>query len=401
MKSWISRVSKVLFFIILSLLLLYLAFRKVEIRKITDALVSANYSWLLVAFACSMLAFYSRSKRWVLMIRPLGYHPGLANTYHAMITGYLVNFALPRAGEVSKCIALGKKENIPVNKLIGTVIVERTFDLIVLIFILIITLMLPQTLMATFIRQNIIDPLQSRFTSLLAEPITIILFTVSLLVVITALVIVFRKWVPQSKLMKSAGRFIRGILEGLRSFYTMENKPAFIFHTIFMCINYAMISWVIVFMIPATSFLKLSDSLFLLVIGSLGMAAPVQGGIGAYHWIMSRGLLFVYNIPLEDGLVYATLAHESQMILIIILGAFSFYRLFGRMGNLKSLTKTDLAGGEIAKEEIVRETSTKETIVSEESASEERASEESTREESIREESASEESVNKVKNGKK
>lgn len=355
MKSWISRVSKILFFIILSLLLLYLAFRKVEFKKITDALATANYSWLLVALICSMLAFYCRSKRWVLMIRPLGYRPSLANTYHAMMTGYLVNFALPRAGEVSKCIALGKKEKIPVNQLIGTVIVERTFDLITLIIILIITLLLPQTLMATFIDQNIIDPIQLRFVPPLALSTKIILFSVLLLMTITLLVIIFRRRLPKSKLIKSTGIFIRGIIEGLRSFYAMENKPAFIFLTIFMWINYALMSWVIVFMTPATSFLKLSDSLFLLVIGSLGMAAPVQGGIGAYHWIMSRGLLFVYNIPLEDGLVYATLAHESQMILIIILGAFSFYRLFGRVSNLKSLTNTDLTDGKIIKEKNVRE----------------------------------------------
>lgn len=338
MKAWISRVSKVLFFILLSLLFLYLAFRKVEFSEIADALASANYAWLLLSFVFSMLAFFSRARRWVLMIRPLGYRPRLANTYHAMMTGYLVNFALPRAGELSKCIALGKKENIPVNRLIGTVIVERTFDLFSLIIILIITLMLPETLMATFINQNIIDPLRSRIASSL--DISSILFIVIILVIISGIIlaILLRKKLSQLRIVKKTTAFMRGIADGLRSFYAMENKPEFIFHTIFMWANYAMMAWVIVFMTPATSFLKLSDSLFLLVTGSLGMAAPVQGGIGAYHWIMSRGLLFVYDIPISDGLVYATLAHESQLIMIALLGAFSFYRLFGTTRGLKVLT---------------------------------------------------------------
>ncbi|MCA1757212.1 MAG: flippase-like domain-containing protein [Bacteroidales bacterium] len=340
MKAWISRVSKVLFFILLSLFFLYLAFRKVEFREITDALVSANYSWLLLSFLFTMLAFFSRARRWVLMIRPLGYRPGLINTYHSMMTGYLVNFALPRAGEVSKCIALGRKENIPVNRLIGTVIVERTFDLLSLIIILIITLMLPETLMATFINQNIIDPLRIKAASSLNISSLIVIVILSTILLGTFLVILFRKKLSHSRVVDKTGGFLRGIADGLRSFYAMENKPEFIFHTIFMWANYAMMAWVIVFMTPATSFLKLSDSLFLLVTGSLGMAAPVQGGIGAYHWIMSRGLLFVYDIPLSDGLVYATLAHESQLILIALLGAFSFYRLFGSTRGLKELTDT-------------------------------------------------------------
>lgn len=340
MKAWISRVSKVLFFILLSLLFLYLAFRKVEFREIADALVSANYSWLLLSFVFSIFAFFSRARRWVLMIRPLGYRPGLMNTYHSMMTGYLANFVLPRAGEVSKCIALGRKENIPVNKLIGTMIVERTFDLLSLIIILIITLMLPETLMATFINQNIIDPLGSRIASSMEMSSVIIIVILSTILLGIILVILFRKRLAQSHIVKKSGGFLRGIADGLRSFYAMENKPEFIFHTIFMWSNYAMMAWVVVFTTPATSFLKLSDSLFLLVTGSLGMAAPVQGGIGAYHWIMSRGLLFVYDIPLSDGLVYATLAHESQLIMIALLGAFSFYRLFGSARSLKELTDT-------------------------------------------------------------
>ena len=73
--------------------------------------------------------------------------------------------------------------------------------------------------------------------------------------------------------------------------------------------------------------------MFILVIGSFGMAAPVQSGLGAYHWIISRGLLVAYAIPLEEGLAYATLEHESQMILIAITGAISLYALFGRKGG--------------------------------------------------------------------
>ena len=75
----------------------------------------------------------------------------------------------------------------------------------------------------------------------------------------------------------------------------MKKRGAFIFHSIFIWANYWAMTWVVVFALPTTSHLGLMDGLFLLVIGGLGMAAPVQGGIGAYHWIVSRGLNSVYS----------------------------------------------------------------------------------------------------------
>jgi hypothetical protein len=87
-------------------------------------------------------------------------------------------------------------------------------------------------------------------------------------------------------------------------------------------------TWVVVFAIDSTSHLNLGDALFLLVIGSFAMIAPVPSGIGAFHYIISRGLSFVQGVNLEDGALYAILTHESQMILIIILGTIASYMIF-------------------------------------------------------------------------
>jgi glycosyltransferase 2 family protein len=55
----------------------------------------------------------------------------------------------------------------------------------------------------------------------------------------------------------------------------------------------------------------------------LGMSAPVQSGLGAFHWIISRGLHLVYGLPLEEGLAYALISHTSQMVLIAVIGSLS------------------------------------------------------------------------------
>ena len=84
------------------------------------------------------------------------------------------------------------------------------------------------------------------------------------------------------------------------------------------------LTWMVVFALEETSDLTFIDGMFLLVIGGLGMAAPVTAGIGAYHWITSMGLVYVYGFPRELGGAYAILAHESNSLLTILMGAISY-----------------------------------------------------------------------------
>jgi hypothetical protein len=57
------------------------------------------------------------------------------------------------------------------------------------------------------------------------------------------------------------------------------------------------------------------------------MSAPVQGGIGAYHYIVSQSLM-LFNLSSTDGIVYATLAHTTQTLLVVIIGIVSLFLVF-------------------------------------------------------------------------
>lgn len=96
-------------------------------------------------------------------------------------------------------------------------------------------------------------------------------------------------------------------------------------------------TWVVVFAIDPTSHLTLGDGVFLLVIGGLAMSAPVQSGLGAFSLYNLRGLAFVEGVKIEDGLVYAFLTHESQMLFtVIIVGAISFFMIFRKNSEKSS-----------------------------------------------------------------
>jgi hypothetical protein len=75
---------------------------------------------------------------------------------------------------------------------------------------------------------------------------------------------------------------------------------------------------------PFLDDLTLIDALFLSLVGGLGFAVPVPGGIGAFHFVISLALAGVYGIPMEMGIIYATLSHTSQAITQIVFGAVSY-----------------------------------------------------------------------------
>lgn len=338
MKSRIIKLLKILGFLSVGLILLWLAFRNVEFERLVEGLKKANYFWLLPSVAFSCFAFASRARRWILLINPLGFNPSFRNTFHSLMTGYLANLALPRLGEITRCMALGRKEKIPADQLFGTVVVERTIDFLSLLIILLILVIFRGGEINEFLKVSIFIPLQEKVFSILGFRWIIWAVLLLLSAITFFLLIRYRKNLRKFRFIARLFDIAKGIIYGLKTITTLERKWEFIFHTIFIWMNYALMTWIVVFAVKSTSHITLLDSVFLLVIGGLAMSAPVQSGLGAYHYIISRGLAFVEGVKIEDGLIYAFLTHESQMILVAILGTISFFTIFGMPYRRKSKT---------------------------------------------------------------
>jgi hypothetical protein len=244
------------------------------------------------------------------------------------MTGYLANIALPRVGEITRCVALGKKEKIPVDQLIGTVVVERTIDFFSLLSIMIVLIFTSGDQIGLFLKESILIPIQQKIFSVFGN--TWILWVILLFLGTTTLFLMIRykKSLRKIRFFSKMFDLARGIINGFKTITNLERKWEFIFHTIFIWINYTLMTWVVVFALESTSHLTLGDSIFLLVIGGLAMSAPVQSGLGAFHYIIRQGLLIVKGIPVEDGLAYALLTHESQLIFVAIIGTISFFIIF-------------------------------------------------------------------------
>lgn len=327
MRRSFFKVFNFFIFLAIGLTLLYFAFKGIDFDSLVKDLKNANYAWVALSLVFAFVAYLSRAYRWKLLIEPLNYNPSFKNVYHAVMVGYIANLAFPRIGEITRCGSLTKTDKIPIDSLIGTVIIERAIDMVVLLVLLFIIFIAKLESFGNFIKTNVFIPVYQKFINAVDFPFYYWIIPVFIIVAIIIIYSYFKKRLKRVKVIHKFRKLLRGVFAGVKTVTKMRNRWAFLLHTVIIWVMYFLMTYVVVFAIPETKELTPIDGLFLLVIGGLGMAAPVQGGIGAFHWIIASGLT-LYDIPKTEGLVFATIQHESQVFLVLVLGAFSILMLF-------------------------------------------------------------------------
>jgi hypothetical protein len=232
---------------------------------------------------------------------------------------------IPRAGEISRCTALNRVEKIPVDKLFGTILVERVIDFAFLISLFLLTLVLKFDLILKF------------FSELGSQSVGSEVSSSTKYYVLLAIILFFgltyyflKKWIVKTVFYDKIIEFIQGLKEGFKSIKKMKRKSAFWFHTFSIWIMYFLMTYICFQAIPETSHLSISDGLFLLVLGGIGMVIPTPGGVGSYHAIVMIGLsvLGVGTIflgengdPSNPALLFPTIVHIAQTLVAIIMGS--------------------------------------------------------------------------------
>ena len=317
MNNKTKNILKYVLFIGLALLLLWLAFRNTDPVTLWNDLKEADYRWVILSVVLGYTALMSRGYRWLILLEPMGYKPKAWNSIHAVSTLYIVNLAVPRAGELARCTSLNQVENIPVDKLFGTVILERVIDFIMLFAIISFTfIMYVDELLEFFLIAFDASGTEGQESSLKY-------YLLGGVALIAVLFFAFRKNIINHPKFEVVRNFWKGVKEGLATVRTMKRKRAFILHTLYIWLTYYLMVYVVFFAIPETSHLTWSDGFFIMVAASLGIVVPVPGGIGAYHYLvmLAMGILGVTN---EDGLTFATIVHSSQTLMLLIAGAIAF-----------------------------------------------------------------------------
>ena len=330
MKITATLFLKYLLFLIIGLLLFYWAFKEQDLRKMLSDLKNADLGWIFLATMAVLLAHVIRAFRWNLMISSLGYgNSPLLPTFYAVMIGYLANLAFPRMGEVMRCSILSRSSKIPLMKLVGTVLAERLVDLLLLALVFVLALTIEHELLMDFLRKHVLQNLNVKI-----EDLTLPIVVLIGLLLILFFTIYFLN-TKNSKISKRIIQFINGMKSGILSVRNIDNKLGFFISSITIWILYGVSIYCCFFALKSTSSLGMAAALSTLVFGSLAMIAPVQGGIGAFHWMVSEGLL-LYGLSKTEGLAYALVLHTSQTLIILLIGTLSVILIFRHSTKFKN-----------------------------------------------------------------
>ncbi len=266
--------------------------------------------YLLIMALVAMASHLLRAVRWKMMLQPSGNNVKLSNSFLSLMIGYLVNMAVPRGGEVSRCYNLYKLEETPVEVSFGTVVVERLVDLACLIILIGLSFIVEWQRLKAFI-----DTLDFSSSGKSSFPIWIVIVIV-VVIILAVGVYMLRK---NEKLRK----ILIGFKVGFLSIFRLKNKWLFVFYSFGIWALYFLMSYFVVIAFPETRDLGMSAVLTLFAIGSIAMAAPLPGGAGSYHTLVPLGLVMLYNLRKSDAIAFVFIFHGWQTIIMIIAGVVS------------------------------------------------------------------------------
>lgn len=282
-------------------------------EQIAVSVAQANYWWVALAVIPAVLSHVSRAIRWKYTLEPLGYNPDPFNSFFTVMIGYLINLAVPRLGEVSRCGFMNRYDKIPLDKLIGTVIAERLADLIMLVLVITTVVLIQYDLISDFVNNLLSDKIGD------ISGVTILLVMIGLMLAGFGSLYVVYKVDWKLDLLKKIQEAIKGVVSGITSILTMKSKGKFLFHTIFIWVMYFLMLYFNFFALPETASISFSQALTAFVLGGLAMALT-NGGIGAYPIAIQTALL-IYGYSEAAGGALGWITWVVQTVLVIVLGA--------------------------------------------------------------------------------
>lgn len=314
---------KIGFFFLLGIALIWWSLHQIPAEEWTKFTLALKQSKLWIVFPVFIilgLSHFLRALRWRLIMEPLGYQPSIANTYFAVLIGYLANLAIPRLGEVLKCTILAKYEKVPAEKIVGTIVAERAFDVLSLGIVF---------LLALGLQFNVIEAGWNQLKNQTATPLINsnegnwkIYLYVGIGIILLALFFILRKRIPT--IVASIKQILSGIWEGVMSATKLKQQKLFFVYSIGIWFLYLLATYVGLYATAGTES-SFATAISCLAYASIGMILT-PGGIGAYAYFMAK-VLELNGVDYTLGLANGTLQWFSQFLIVLVLGGLSLILL--------------------------------------------------------------------------
>ena len=305
-------------------LFLWLAFHNVKWDSLWHYMEKMHYGWLAPYIVIFLISHYLRTERWKLLIENKDVRVDRSVLFSGVMIGYVINYAIPRLGEISRCVYVGRREKISASKLLGTVILARVIDLVCLIglmgFVFFYIVTDPKTLRQLFGNETV-----NWFHDFFSISNLAYLFLLGIAVLIVMYGIYrFSKWLSKhnslvAKLHDKVVNFIKMVVDGIMGIKQIRNWPLFIGLTLLMWFCYILMTYIPFYMfnMVSTFHLNMVDALTVTVLAALGIAIPSPGGMGTYHYLVKQSLWVLYNVPQVTGLAYAFITYSVSLLLFL------------------------------------------------------------------------------------
>ncbi|WP_139001447.1 lysylphosphatidylglycerol synthase transmembrane domain-containing protein [Hyunsoonleella aestuarii] len=310
MKLNIKRILKISLPLLLGVFLVWYSLSQISIDELLGYVKKADYTWIILGMFLGLLSHLSRAYRWQFQLEPMGYKIRIANSVMAVFATYLINYTIPRAGEVARASILTNYEDVPFEKGFGTIVAERIADMIVMIGIISVTLFLQFDFIYGFLVEKF-------------NPTKIIIGLFGLVFILLFFALFIKS--SKSKIALRIKNFVNGLIEGALSIFKMKKKWAFIFHTLFIWGMYVLMFYVTSFSLDEIQNIPFTAILIGFIAASFSIAAT-NGGIGSYPEAIVLAFL-LFNIPEDPSRAFGWIMWASQTLMIIILGGLSLIYL--------------------------------------------------------------------------
>lgn len=307
----------------LTLLMLYLAFRGMDWNAFVEGLKSCNFWWLLAAMGAGVLTTVFRGLRWRLLLLPIDPDVRRVDCCNAYAACYLSNIAVLRSGELVRCGMVADSSKVPFKDSIGSMMIERAWDVAVSAVMLLAMILF--TRFGGFMVENVWNP----FVDSLSFGVLWLVLGLAVLAGLCVWAFIhYKERILRSRMGRKVVNFCKGILNGIKAAFKMKHAALFIVYTVLIQLMYWLEVVCVIQAFPAVSHLTGMDALFIMMLGLVGWAIPVQGGFGAYHVIVSMALVPIYGIDQQSALIFATISHETQIVQMLVVGVIALLLAF-------------------------------------------------------------------------
>lgn len=315
----VQDILKTVLSLALGVAIFWLLYRKTSLKEVWEIAKSANFGIIASSLVFGLLGNYFRALRWELLINSLGYRPKRASIVFATFGNYAVNFLLPRAGDLWRCGIVTKYDQIPFAKTFETFFVDKILDILAGVVLVVISLALYVDFFISYFHQNpgFAENLTGIFTSV---------WLYLLLVLIIGGIFVMFSYFKENVIVKKVKKFFQVVKHDMKLIARMKSKKKIIIYTILAWLSFYVYFYICFFAFDFTKNLGPIIGWIVFAMSNVGVAVPVQGGVGTWHFMVISSLI-ILGVGYEEASAFAGTIFTVQSVWIILLGVIGILAL--------------------------------------------------------------------------